>query len=470
MRREVGISESFDRDVLGCAHDVAGAPTLDGHVRCDLPFFTIDPTGSRDLDQAISLERIRSGYRIHYAIADVAAFVAPDSPLDREAHVRGVTYYSPDRNVPLHPEVLSEGAASLLPGADRLSVVWTIDIDHNGETTSTHVDRKIIRSQRQCDYSSVQREIDEGIADEQLLLLREIGRVLETASARRGAIDLPTTEQIVELVDDVPVLSYRAPVLAEAWNAQISLLCGMSAARMMIDRGVGILRTLADPPPEAFAELRRSAKGLGFVWKPNVPYSGFFANLDPTDPKAAALINLAPRLLRGASYASFASELPSVFTHSGVGAPYAHCTAPLRRMADRYVNEICLAITADKPIPAWVIDALGRVPSEMNAADHRANVLERMSIDFAEAAVMHPHVGNTFQGVVVEMSKRNHPIVQINNPAVRAVAEEGVPTSLGDAVEVRVISANTEERTVRLCVTAILPIDPQSPHPLRDER
>ena len=89
-------------------------------------FVTVDPPGSRDLDQAMHLSRRNSGYRVRYAIADVASFVRPGGAIDQEAIRRVETLYSPDTRTPLHPPVLSEGAASLLPGQTRPALIWTI--------------------------------------------------------------------------------------------------------------------------------------------------------------------------------------------------------------------------------------------------------------------------------------------------------------------------------------------------------
>src|SRR4029453_7609660 len=98
--------------------------------RTGVELVTIDPKGSRDLDQAFgAARRAGGGVRVWYAIADVAAFVTTGDPVDAEAHRRGVTFYGPDRRLPLHPAELSEGAASLLPRGARPAVPWCIDPD-----------------------------------------------------------------------------------------------------------------------------------------------------------------------------------------------------------------------------------------------------------------------------------------------------------------------------------------------------
>ena len=101
-----------------------------------------------DLDQAVHLARTGDGYLVHYAIADVASFVAPGGALAAETWRRGSTLYSPDTNTPLHPVELSEGAASLLPGVRRPAVLWTIRLDARGEPTEVDVRRTVITSVR----------------------------------------------------------------------------------------------------------------------------------------------------------------------------------------------------------------------------------------------------------------------------------------------------------------------------------
>jgi exoribonuclease R len=141
IRTELKLPEGFPADVSAEAEAAARTPDLPDEDVTDLPFLTIDPPGSTDLDQAMHLERLGRGYRVRYAIADVAAFVRPGRAIDLEAHRRGETLYSPDTRVPLHPPVLSEGATSLLPGQVRPSVLWTIDLDADGEQVAVDVRR-----------------------------------------------------------------------------------------------------------------------------------------------------------------------------------------------------------------------------------------------------------------------------------------------------------------------------------------
>ena len=447
LRAELKVPAEFPAEVLAEAEQAARAPRLPDADLTALPFLTIDPAGSLDLDQAMHLERSTDGFTVHYAIADVGAFVTPGSLLDAETHARGETSYFPDVRVPLHPPVLAEGAASLLPDQVRPAVVWTLGLDQAGELRSTRVQRAMVRSQRRLEYGEVQRAIDDGSADEPLMLLKEIGTLRQALARARGAVDLPTPEQeVADGPDGRPCLQYRAPVPAEGWNAQISLLTGIAAAGLMIDGRIGLLRTLPPPDEQSVATLRRSALALGVAWPKEASYGEVISGLDPAVPAAAALLTLATRLLRGAAYTAFDGEVPKQPLHSAVAATYAHCTAPLRRLADRYVSEICLALCAGTPVPDWVRTALPALPDEMAAADRRAHEIDRAIIDLTEAVVLAGRVGETFPAVVVESGDKGG-AVQLTDPAVRARCE-GASLPLGEEITVRLEAADPATRTV----------------------
>ncbi|WP_431961213.1 RNB domain-containing ribonuclease [Actinacidiphila sp. bgisy160] len=144
-RTDLHVRRGFPAGVLAEAEQAARDPRLPGYDATDAPFFTVDPPGSLDLDQAMHLA-VREGgrgYRVAYAIADVAAFVTPGGALDAEAHRRVQTLYFPDLRVPLHPPVLGEGAASLLAGQERPAVLWRIDLDADGAVTDVDVRRAL---------------------------------------------------------------------------------------------------------------------------------------------------------------------------------------------------------------------------------------------------------------------------------------------------------------------------------------
>ncbi|KOY56805.1 RNB domain-containing ribonuclease [Streptomyces sp. XY332] len=255
LQTDLHAPKAFPPAVLEAADAAAHAPRLPDKDATHLPLFTIDLPTSKDLDQAMYLERRSGGgFRVYYAIADVAAFVAPDGALDTEAHKRIVTLYFPDGKVPLHPPALSEGAASLLPYQTVPALLWQHDLDAHGEVTTSHVSRALVRSRDKLDYAGVQHAIDSGTAEEPVALLRDIGTLCAAVEAARDGISLTLPDQEVTFEDGSFRLSYRAPLAVDGWNEQISLMTGMAAARMMLDSGPGILRTQDTAPP---APLRR---------------------------------------------------------------------------------------------------------------------------------------------------------------------------------------------------------------------
>ena len=451
IREELGLPERFPDEVLAeaerrarQAYEGASAPTDDV---TDLPFLTIDPPGSTDLDQAMHLERrAGGGFRVRYAIADVGAFVTPGGAIDVEAHRRGETYYSPDVRTPLHPPVLSEGAASLLPDQVRPAVLWTIDLDPEGEDVAIEVRRALVRSRDRLDYRAVQELLDSGRADERLALLAEVGGLRKQIEAQRGGVSLPIPEQEVEEVDGSFRLAYRLALPVESWNEQVSLLTGMAAADLMLHGEIGVLRTLPRAPDDEVAVLARSAAGLGIKWPTGASYAEVIADLDAGDPRHAAFLEEATSLLRGAGYTAFEGGVPEQATHAAVAAAYAHATAPLRRLVDRYVSEVCLSLCAGRDVPGWVRAALPALPEEMAASARLAGALERECVALMEAVVLRDAVGQVFDAVVVDV-RDGGGTVQLADPAVRAAFDGELP--LGESVRVRLAEADVARRSVR---------------------
>ncbi|MFE5240016.1 MULTISPECIES: RNB domain-containing ribonuclease [unclassified Streptomyces] len=445
LRTRLELPADFPPAVLAEAEEAAKSPDLSAHEDAtDLPFLTIDPPASTDLDQAVHLERRPHGFRVNYAIADVAAFVRPGGALDAEAHRRVTTLYFPDGRIPLHPAVLSEGAASLLPGVTRPAALWRIDLDPEGRTVAVEVRRALVRSRAKLDYAGVQRQIDAGTAEEPLALLKVIGTLREQQEIARGGISLNVPEQ--EIVDHGGSygLGYRVPLPADGWNAQLSLLTGMSAARIMRDSGTGILRTLPVAPDGAVARLRLCAEALRIDWPHHVPYAEVVRSLDPARGSHAAFLQECTTLLRGAGYSVFEhGDLPTPAVHAAVAELYTHCTAPLRRLVDRYAAELCLAATAGREPPEWVLRTLPAVPEEMAGGTRRANTVERECVDLVEAALVADRVGEVFDGFVIDV-KDNDPAVgtvHIEDPAIVARIESGTRLPLGERLRVRLARA-----------------------------
>ncbi|MEY7971015.1 RNB domain-containing ribonuclease [Saccharomonospora xinjiangensis] len=452
LRAEFALPESFSPGALAEAEAVASDPALGLHPREDatgLPLVTVDPPGSKDLDQAMLLERRgRSGFRVHYAIADVAAFVSPGGALDAEARGRGQTLYLPDGNVELHPAILSEHAASLLPGVVRPAVLWTLDVDADGEPFAVRVRRAWVRSQERLDYDTVATALRDGTPHPSVALLPELGRLRRELAMLRGALEPQVPEQRISTGPHGGWALVRRPRHdVEEWNAEISLLTGMVAAEVMIEAGIGVLRTVPEAGDDAVDWLRRSARALGVPWPDTAGVAEVLSGLDPAEPSSLALHAGTVRLLRGAGYTAFDGEVPDCVGHAGIGGPYAHVTAPIRRLVDRFATEVCLAVTAGDEVPEWVRRALPELPRLMGLSDARASQVERACLDQVGAWVLADHVGTTFEGVVLRSGSSGTAEVFVENPPVLARCA-GVTAQEGTEVTVRLTEVDVANRRV----------------------
>ncbi len=477
LRHDLGLSEDFGSTAhaeaaAAAAHgpgDVPGRPA--GRVDATgIPFVTIDPATSLDLDQGLHIAWSGQGWRVSYAIADLPAFVVPGGALDDETRRRGATCYGPDGTVPLHPRELSEGAASLLPGQLRPAALWTVDLDEAAEITAARVAPAMVRSRVKLSYDEAQAVLDGGPDPDGvgtvLRALREVGRRRQARERDRGGVSLDVPEQQATRDDDGSWrLTFRAPLPVEGWNAQISLLTGIAAASLMLDAGVGVLRTMPPADGRDVARLRRTAAALDVPWPATLGYRELLDRLDASTPAHAAFLEAATTLFRGAGYHSFgghdAAPAPTGdrARHAAIASPYAHVTAPLRRLVDRYGTEVCLAACADRPVPEWVLAALPSLPPTMANADRRANAYARGGLDLVEAAVLEDRVGSSYPAVVVE-GPRGHAAelppaerrgeLMVRDPAILAKVRPGPDGDLpiGRTVLARLVEASVVNRSV----------------------
>jgi exoribonuclease R len=455
IQTELKVSPDFPPEVEEAARRAAEHPRLPDLDRTDIPFVTIDPEGSMDLDQALHIERDGHGLVVHYAIADLAAFIEAGDPVDVAANERGETLYGADSTVPLHPRVLSEGAASLLPDQVRPALLWTIKVDDSGEGTDVQVERARVRSTAKLDYGTVQQAVDDGTASESLRLLKEVGELRLEREAARGGISLPLPEQEIHVEGDEWHLEFRSLTPAESWNAQISLLTGFAAAAMMVYARVGLLRTLPPPDPRDVQRLHRTARGLHIEWPAEQLYPDFIRNLDPGKPNEAAMVTACTRLLRGSGYVGFDGEVPADPVHAALASEYAHVTAPLRRLGDRYAGEICLALCAGTEVPGWVLEKLHVVPETMRDSGRRAHQYESAVVDLVEAGVLQHRVGERFEGVIVDLDPRDdhRGTVTIQEPAIEARVTGPSTLPLGTDVPVQLTQADVASRAVGFTLT-----------------
>jgi len=309
----------------------------------------------------------------------------------------------------------------------------------------------VVRSRAQLTYTGVQAALDRGDAGPVEQLLAEIGPRRQAIEAARGGVslDLPTQRVLVD--GGRYRLEREQTVPAMGWNAQISLLTGMTAGAAMLEAGVGILRTLPPAHDDVMRTVRRTAAALEVDWPAEMTYAERVRTLDGDEPAEAALLVLAARGLRGAGYLALVPGEPppegAVLVHSAVAAPYAHVTAPLRRLADRLANDVCLALFGGGPVSPNVVHQLPDLPKAMAKANGRESAVARAVIDLVEALLLGSHVGEVLAASVVASADGRSTIV-LPEPAVQTELAEELP--LGESIHVRVDGADPVARSVQL--------------------
>jgi exoribonuclease R len=437
IRGEFQVPGGFPPEVLAAAETAAKRVPNEHADRTDRPFVTLDPASSTDLDQAFAIERAGNDLLLHYAIADVAWFVDDGGPIDAEAWRRGATLYLPHGKAGLYPPALSEGAASLLPDGPRPAVIFTVRIDPEGKAHLDGAERAIIRSRAKLAYSKVtDADLPEGFV--------EFAARMNAAEARRGASRVDPPEQEVAEANGHYELVFRERFAAEDRNAALSLAANLAIADALQAHHTGLFRVMAGPDERAVKRLRFTARALGLDWSDAVPLTAFERGLDPADPKQAAFMTAIRRAGTGASYVPYRDG--AVPWHAALAATYAHATAPLRRLADRYVVRATLAIANGEPVPDVVTAAFDKLPRVMGRADAHGGQIERAVIDLAETVMLGDRIGDVFEAIVTDLDERGARIQLRDLPIVARVAAHHVDP--GETIRVKLIAADTITRTI----------------------
>jgi exoribonuclease R len=436
IRQQFRVPDSFPPEVLAAAETAAQRAPGEHADWTERSFVTLDPASSTDLDQAFAIEAAGGDLLLHYAIADVAWFVRDGDAVDAEAWKRGATTYLPDGKAGLHPPALGERAASLLPAGPRPAIVLTVRIAPDGAAKLDGAARALIRSRAKLAYETVRDdELPAGFA--------EIARRIEAAENARGAGRVDPPEQEVE-TDRTGrfTLRFRPQLPSERRNAALSLAANLAVADALLAAHTGLFRVMAPPDAHATERLRRTARAFHMNWPQAMPLAQFEKRLDPHDPRAAAFMLAVRRAGNGASYVPWRRE--ETPWHAAMAATYAHCTAPLRRLADRYVLLAALAVANGRPVPGSVSDAFDRLPAAMAGADGRDGQIERAVIDLAEVALLANHEGKIFPAVVTDLGESGARIQLSDLPVVARTKAHGVLP--GAAIRVKLLAADPAQR------------------------
>ena len=440
IRTQFQLPAAFPPEAEAAAEATVRQSFTDHVDRTAIPFVTLDPLSSTDLDQAFVIEQSGNDLILRYAIADIGWFVAEGGPIDTEAWKRGQTIYMPDGKISLYPTVLCEGAASLLPDGDKPAIIFVVRVAADGSASLDGVERAIIRSRAKLGYATVRPEDLPAGFD-------EFARRIDAAEDARGASRVdPPQQQVVEGKDGCFCLEFRPMSAAEQSNACLSLAANLAIADALFAHGTGLFRVMAEPDDWSIRRLRHSAKAFGIDWPKAVSLEDRQKSLDPNDPKQAAFMLAIRRAGAHATYAPFkAGERP---WHSAMRATYVHATAPLRRLADRYVTEAALAVANGLAVPDAVTAAFARLPDVMNRAESKAGQVDSAVLELAEAVVLTDRVGETFDGTVTDIDRKRGARIQICDPAiVTRIPPDGL--QIGAPVRLRLEEADSARRLTR---------------------
>ena len=429
-----------------------GTPERWQHVdRTDIPFLTLDPASSTDLDQAFAVSMAGDDVVLHYAIADVGWFVRDGDPIDREAWQRGSTIYLPDGRAGLHPERIAEDAGSLLPGSPKPAIVFTVKVAADGGVRLDGAERAMVRNRSKLAYSTV---TPADLPD----AFPELSRRIEIAEAARGADRIQWPEQeVVRAEGGGFTLQFRPRNEAEGQNAAMSLATNMAIADALWEAKTGLFRTMPPVDDRRLGRLRHTARAFGLEWPKGVSLRDFEQSLPAGDARTSAFQLAIRRAAGGASYTPYeeferdggpkdGGVKQGKPWHAALAATYVHATAPLRRLADRYVIEATLAISNGRDVPEEVAAAFSELPTAMRRGNTLANRVDRAAIDLAEAVLLQDREGDVFEAVVTDEDDRGARI-QICEPAVvaRTVARRVDP---GDDIQVKLVRVDVTERRI----------------------
>ncbi|MCC7384558.1 MAG: RNB domain-containing ribonuclease [Deltaproteobacteria bacterium] len=406
-----GASIGFSAAAMKEVREILAKPLTGKDLR-HIPFITIDNDNSKDLDQALAIERrADGGFDVHYAIADVTYFVRRGGALDREARHRAETLYFAGRNEPMFPRELSEGRISLLPNEDKRAFVVSVSLDKDGKEISRRFERGIIQSRAKLSYRGVQAYFDLPAAarqsdplygkeySESLELLREVGLIKMRAAEARGVTPSDDFSASVRTMPDGSVkVAGDARFEVERWNEQISLLANEAVARELRLAGLKALYRAHPPPsPERLMAFRSWVAGLDRPWPESQSLAAYLHGLDPKDRRTPLIHSQA---IRCNSPAYYSTEPKG---HSGLKLDdYLHFTAPMRRYTDVRVAEILAAHVEGRRVPyqAEGDHALDQVAKLAESAKLREKNIARRISRVLAAELWQSRLGQVFDGTV----------------------------------------------------------------------
>jgi ribonuclease R len=409
-----GLPTDFPHDVEADAEAARarglGAAELQGREDLrELLVFTIDPADARDHDDALSIETGENGgWRVGVHIADVAHYVTPGGPMDREALRRGTSVYLVDRVVPMLPHALSTDLCSLVPGEDRLALSLLLDLAADGAVRAQRLVRAVIRSRHKVSYEEAQAVLDGtgSVSAEVDGVLRELSRaagLLRAKRLERGSLDfdLPETRVVLDVSGQPTDIQRVTRLDAHRLVEDFMLLANETVARSAAQAGVPFLFRIHEPPDETrMQQLREFVATFGHRM------TGRSGTPTPKDlqrllraaegrPEEGLMSTVVLRSMKQARYSE------QNHGHFGLATKlYTHFTSPIRRYPDLVVHRLAAARFIDGADPGLDAERLADIARVTSDRERLAVAAERDSKDLKRVEFMQRHVGEEFAGTV----------------------------------------------------------------------
>ena len=455
---------------------------------------TIDGEDAKDLDDAISVEKLSNGnYELTVSIADVSHYVKEGTPLDKEAYNRATSVYLVDRVIPMLPHKLSNGICSLNEGVERLAMTCQMEIDTNGTVVNHRIFESVIQSDKRTTYTAVNKILEEndeatkishGEITDMIIHAGELAKILRRKRDKRGALDFDFNEaQIIVQRDGTPediVLRNRGK--GEKLIEEFMLVSNETIAENFHWLDLPFIYRIHEDPKEdklrQFFEILTSfgifVKGKGNKIHPNALQEILDEVKDTPEDTVISMMML--RSMQQAKY-SYQS-----LGHFGLSTEfYTHYTAPIRRYPDLMVHRLIRTYLIEKDTSRETIqkfkEKLPEIASHSSERERRAVDAERDTNDLKKAEYMQQHIGERFEGVIsgvmnfgmfVELPNTVEGLVHMNNLGddyynynERMMALIGERTGkvfrMGDKVEIEVENVNITERLIDFTVVGITP-------------
>lgn len=363
---KIGINPFFSKDIYREVEAITLNPGIDDPLLADytaLPFVTIDNDGSKDLDQAVYVEKNSDGYFIYYAIADASFYVKSGSALFKESVRRGASYYLPGFSVPMLPRELSEGIISLNADVPRRALVFKIQINVEGEIISSEVVRGRILSRAKLTYSGVQNFYNSMTNSpltnmeytSSLIALQDAGRILVSNGEGRGVINFDRFENLISISEDGNSFIFSESERDDTgrWNEQMSLLCNMAGAAMLAPEGNGndlhihpVFRVHEAPDESSLHRLEKVINSIVhihsldrcWVWRRGEETPGEYLSRLPRNGNEKRITETIERQILITNQRSFFSENPGEHFALKVDL-YGRFSSPMREIVGIYSHK-----------------------------------------------------------------------------------------------------------------------------------